>query len=66
MKLASSGPYGPLLARSGSQDKVHPFLMIQRSQIVQLEMFLLCWKQFYASLDGSVRQEMLLYDFMRI
>ena len=40
-----------------SQDKMHPFIIIQWSWFVQL---LLCCKQFYASLDESVRLEMQL------
>ena len=71
-QLASSGPYGPLLARSGypRQDASfynNPLVMICATVLqlsfdryVLLEMLLSSWKQFYASSDGFVQQEMLL------
>ena len=51
---------GPSSLAPATQDKMHPFSIIQLYRFMQEEILIPCWKQFYASLDGSVRQEMLL------
>ena len=51
------GPTGPSSLAPATQDKLHPFIIFQWSWFVQL---LLCCKQFYASLDDSVRRNALM------
>ena len=58
--LASSGPYGPLLARSGYRGQDASFYNNPMVMICATVNALLCCKQFYASLDESVQLEMLL------
>ena len=64
-KLALSGPYSPSSLAPATLDKMHPFMIIQWSWLVQLWLLLLCCKQFYASFDGSVRLEMLFCRWKR-
>ena len=71
VNLTSSGPYGPLLVRSGYQGQDPSFFNKQMVTRIQLRETLswVYWlglvqrvtkSQFYASLDGFVQQEMLL------
>ena len=57
IRLASSGPYGPLLARSGYPGQDTSF---DNNQMVMICSTVNAPKQFYASLDESVQPEMLL------
>ena len=44
-RLASSGPYGPSSLAPATQDKMHPFIIIQWSWFVQLMASLLAFVQ---------------------